>query len=50
MAATGKTDQVLIEAEGRHFVVGLSASVFGRTLHDNYILTPQYRKRPAIPS
>ena len=43
MAATGKTDQVLIEAEGRHFVVGPSASVFGRTLHDNYILTPQYR-------
>lgn len=43
MAATGKTDQVLIEVDDRHFVVGPSAAVFGRTLHDNYILTPQYR-------
>lgn len=43
MAATGKTDQVLVNVDGRHFVVGPSASVFGRTLHDNYIETPQYR-------
>jgi plasmid segregation protein ParM len=43
MTATGKTDQVLVEVEGRHFTVGPSAAVFGRTLHDNYILTPQYR-------
>ena len=43
MAETGKTDQVLVEVDGRHFTVGPSASVFGRTLHDNYILTPQYR-------
>jgi plasmid segregation protein ParM len=43
MIATGKTDQVLVEVEGRHFTVGPSAAVFGRTLHDNYILTPQYR-------
>jgi plasmid segregation protein ParM len=42
MSATGKTDQTLITVEDRHFVVGPSASVFGRTLHDNYILTPQY--------
>jgi plasmid segregation protein ParM len=43
MTATGKTDQVLVEVDGRHFTVGPSAAVFGRTLHDNYILTPQYR-------
>jgi plasmid segregation protein ParM len=43
MTATGKTDQVLVEVEGRHFTVGPSAAVFGRTLHDHYILTPQYR-------
>lgn len=43
MSATGKTDQILVAVDDRHFVVGPSASVFGRTLHDNYILTPQYR-------
>ena len=43
MSSTGKTDQTLITVGDRHFVVGPSASVFGRTLHDNYILTPQYR-------
>lgn len=43
LASAGQTDEVLVQVDGRHYVVGPSAAVYGRTLHDDYIHTPQYR-------
>jgi plasmid segregation protein ParM len=43
LSSAGQTDEVLVQVDGRHYVVGPSTAVYGRTLHDDYIHTPQYR-------
>ncbi len=43
LSSAGQTDEVLVQVDGRHDVVGPSTAVYGRTLHDDDIHTPQYR-------